>query len=191
VCLLASYNCSLLLPETLGEGLLHRADSVIFLENPSSSSLANPTGEPIFHWITDYEDDGMSPKSHGLHRVMKSVVSGLTQRRSLGYPGHFVFGMAQRGNRLEILAGTWVLKQRILGSQETTQTESPLQDVLHAQAEAQPGPTVVPTNGGIEQSSHHRKARGDTSVETSCKEDDYQVHEKVFRSFLRTHSGIL
>lgn len=169
---------------TLGEEVIHKADSVIFLEEPSYSSLAKPTRRPVFHWATDYETDEESPIFHGLHRVMKSMASGLSQRRYLGFPDHYIFGMAQHGNRLEILAGNWVLKRRILRIQETAQeqTELPLQDIPEAQTEGAKGFITVPTSGDVERPSKRLDVCKDTSAEIVPKEDDYQVRSKIFRS---------
>ncbi|KAG8731514.1 hypothetical protein FRC11_003941 [Ceratobasidium sp. 423] len=61
----------------------------------------------ILHWVTEFKrnhDEGPSKS-----QVVEGLVSGLYQRRELGFPNHFVFGTAHYSRHmLEVLAATWV-----------------------------------------------------------------------------------
>ncbi|KAF8597749.1 hypothetical protein BDV93DRAFT_561976 [Ceratobasidium sp. AG-I] len=65
----------------------------------------------VLHWATDYKPDGAQHEEAAERQVMMAMVSGLYQRRALGFLEHFVFGAAHSGNLLRVLAGAWTLKR--------------------------------------------------------------------------------
>ncbi|KAB5587685.1 hypothetical protein CTheo_8875 [Ceratobasidium theobromae] len=66
----------------------------------SCSSIAHPSHEAYYlfpHWINEYKQhDGQ--KRMSINQVILGLVSGLYQRRSLGFPHHFIFAMAHHGS---------------------------------------------------------------------------------------------
>lgn len=62
----------------------------------------------VLHWATEYATTGTRAERW----VMMDIVSGLYQRRALGFPSHFVFGSAHSERSLRVFAGRWTLKQR-------------------------------------------------------------------------------
>ncbi|QRV84697.1 hypothetical protein RhiJN_12713 [Ceratobasidium sp. AG-Ba] len=60
----------------------------------------------ILHWVTEYKKAG-SPTAP-LRQVLEGLVTGLYQRRALGFVDHFVFGMVHHSKYLvDVLAATW------------------------------------------------------------------------------------
>ncbi|QRV98746.1 hypothetical protein RhiJN_26765 [Ceratobasidium sp. AG-Ba] len=60
----------------------------------------------ILHWVTEYKKAGSATAP--LRQVPEGLVTGLYQRRALGFVDHFVFGMVHHSKYLvEVLAATW------------------------------------------------------------------------------------
>jgi hypothetical protein len=116
-------------------------------------------------------------KSLGLQRVVKSMVAGLHQHRSLGFPNHFVFGMTQLDKRIEVLAAHWVLKPPIFESQGTTQEQSePFPEDVPVSL---PGLIVMYITEEGERSTRRRKASEDTNTDAVPQDDDYHVRDQI------------
>ncbi|KAB5587997.1 hypothetical protein CTheo_8559 [Ceratobasidium theobromae] len=76
----------------------------------SCSSIVHESQEAYFlapHWVNEYKRlDGK--KRMSINQVILGLVSGLYQRRSLGFPHHFIFAMAHHSStKLLVFAGTW------------------------------------------------------------------------------------
>ncbi|KAG8753571.1 hypothetical protein FRC11_007300 [Ceratobasidium sp. 423] len=69
------------------------------------------TGIPLqclfLHWVTDFKR--AFDKEESIRQVLEGLVSGLYQRRALGFTDHFVFGTAHHTRGLlDVFAATWV-----------------------------------------------------------------------------------
>ncbi|KAF8597748.1 hypothetical protein BDV93DRAFT_547731 [Ceratobasidium sp. AG-I] len=62
----------------------------------------------VLHWATAI---GTQLEHSAERQVMMAMVSGLYQRRVLGFLDHFIFGTAHSGDSLRVLAGTWTLRK--------------------------------------------------------------------------------
>ncbi|KAB5590209.1 hypothetical protein CTheo_6356 [Ceratobasidium theobromae] len=71
---------------------------------PALSCLAREHTPAALHWATEYKQDDPLAVSR---QTRMAMVSGLYQRRALGFMDHFVFGTAHSGNRLDVFAGRW------------------------------------------------------------------------------------
>jgi hypothetical protein len=102
------------------------ADSAVFLHRAMyllpqhlqqlCTSLAPPSSHMhILHWAANYETNDRALRPYCLERTVKAIVSGLCQRRALGFLDHFVFGMVHCGLSFEVFAGTWAPKAKVLG----------------------------------------------------------------------------
>ncbi|KAG8686296.1 hypothetical protein FRC11_009190, partial [Ceratobasidium sp. 423] len=77
------------------DGLVYRTQS------------GSPECRFILHWVTEFKRTGDEKPSK--QQVVEGLVSGLYQRRALGFPNHFIFGTAHHSETtLEVLAATWV-----------------------------------------------------------------------------------
>ncbi|KAG8737430.1 hypothetical protein FRC10_008184 [Ceratobasidium sp. 414] len=62
----------------------------------------------VLHWVIEYKGLDTSPIV-SMRQAWMGIVSGLYQRRSLGFKDQYVFGTAHYSNRiLTIFAGTWI-----------------------------------------------------------------------------------
>ncbi|KAB5593133.1 hypothetical protein CTheo_3435 [Ceratobasidium theobromae] len=60
----------------------------------------------IFHWVTEYKLANHIEEA--IRQTKMAMVSGLNQRRALGFPDQFVFGTAHSDRKMEVMAGRWV-----------------------------------------------------------------------------------
>ncbi|KAB5589563.1 hypothetical protein CTheo_6989 [Ceratobasidium theobromae] len=116
-------ECKLQLPESYAEGSIcvteTTSDSMVLFwpapdfgqkffyrphKAPALSCLAREHTPAVLHWTTEYTQDDALAASR---QTRMAMVSGLYQRRALGFIDHFVFGTAHSGNRLEVFAGRW------------------------------------------------------------------------------------
>ncbi|KAB5587981.1 hypothetical protein CTheo_8578 [Ceratobasidium theobromae] len=63
----------------------------------------------IFHWVTEYKQANHIEEA--IRQTKMAMVSGLNQRRALGFPDQFVFGTAHSDLEMEVMAGRWIRKQ--------------------------------------------------------------------------------
>jgi hypothetical protein len=187
-----SLNCTLQFPAMLGEDPEHQVDSAVYLENPLDNDIqqdfSKSNCDPVLHWAAEYGVDDELVDPCCFKRVVKSMVVGLLQRRSLGFPNHFVFGMTQLGNTIQIFVGHWVLKQTVLESQDTAQRRA--DNAPNAQEAELHGSTAALVNEDGERSTNRRKVYGEASAETMPKDDDSQVRDKLSRSLLQIHNHL-
>ncbi|KAB5589561.1 hypothetical protein CTheo_6987 [Ceratobasidium theobromae] len=130
------------------------------LEAPALSCLARKHTLAVLHWATEYTQDDALAASR---QTRMAMVSGLYQRRALGFIDHFVFGTAHSGNRLEVFAGRW------------EPVESPDQETGASPAE-QDAPTQDTTPPGALESalrSSNKPPNGSTS--NLPKRDKYEI----------------
>lgn len=75
----------------------------------SSRARPNPDIHSVLHWATEFQRGHDNYKEHEAKRqLFRSLVSGLYQRRALGFPNHFVFGTAHHSTTiLDVFAATW------------------------------------------------------------------------------------
>ncbi|KAF8595582.1 hypothetical protein BDV93DRAFT_528578 [Ceratobasidium sp. AG-I] len=124
---------SLQLPETKSTQLRETSpDSAVFFRikrwptmsdeiDLACSSLARASRDKslVLHWATEFKQD----HSRGAEqKLFRALVSGLYQRRALGFLDHFVFGTAHHsGAALDVFAATWEVPKE---GQESTGSAS-------------------------------------------------------------------
>ncbi|KAG9079291.1 hypothetical protein FS749_008633 [Ceratobasidium sp. UAMH 11750] len=88
---------------TLSPAPLHIAHACSSIA-PRQNSV--PAWEYVLHWVTEFKGDGQPIVSK--RQTWMVMVSGLYQRRSLGFKDHYVFGTAHHSTKLNVFAGKWV-----------------------------------------------------------------------------------
>ncbi|KAG8692138.1 hypothetical protein FRC08_009987 [Ceratobasidium sp. 394] len=61
----------------------------------------------VAHWITQYTRSKEQTEPDVERQTIFGMVSGIWQRRSLGFSQHWVFGMMHFGDNIHVLAGRW------------------------------------------------------------------------------------
>ncbi|KAG9080836.1 hypothetical protein FRC06_006090 [Ceratobasidium sp. 370] len=87
--------------KSANERIMHACSSIPARQHPV------PPWRYVLHWVTEFKGDGQPIESK--RQTWMAMVTGLYQRRSLGFKDQYVFGTAHHSSvLLDVFAGQWV-----------------------------------------------------------------------------------
>ncbi|KAF8597774.1 hypothetical protein BDV93DRAFT_527173 [Ceratobasidium sp. AG-I] len=126
----------------------------------------------LLHWATEYAKAGTRHEDHAERRVLIAMVSGLYQRRALGFPSHFVFGTAHSGDKLRVFAGTWALKKIDPVGEDAIQEQQSKKHTASRESEAG---SSVEASPRLTKRRMISKGRSASTNRPKSTEDEYEI----------------
>ncbi|CAE6432165.1 unnamed protein product [Rhizoctonia solani] len=152
---------------------------------PRTGSVSAECGF-VVHWVTEFKRHHSEAASK--RQVVKGLVSGLYQRRALGFPNHLVFGTAHHSRTvLEVLAATWVPSNEHINSEAPLAQEANTSSIQPPVGQAN-DPLVNSSQGGDAVGDDYETGETAMDAHTTLTIQDIKKYNKIVVYTIATFS---